>query len=129
MILSAINKKQTFAELINQANSMVTSVLHDPLKRSVNIMPSQLKFGILQAGAGAHEMILTIKNEDSLAQRITIKPTTDKRIKFQQIETGPIAPGMTRKISVYVQADDECSLKDQLQVLTKTDVFKIPIEA
>ena len=29
MILSAINKKQTFAELINQANSMVTGVLHD----------------------------------------------------------------------------------------------------
>lgn len=29
MILQAINKKQTFSELINQANSMVTSVLHD----------------------------------------------------------------------------------------------------
>jgi len=47
-------------------------------------------------------MVLTIKNEDSLAQRVTIKPMTDKRIKFQQIETGPIAPGMIRKISVYV---------------------------
>ena len=40
MILSAINKKQTFAELINQANSMVTGVLHDNLKRSLNIMPA-----------------------------------------------------------------------------------------
>lgn len=39
MILSAINKKQTFAELINQANSMVTGVLHDGLKRSLNVMP------------------------------------------------------------------------------------------
>jgi hypothetical protein len=47
MILSAINKKQTFAELINQANSMVTSVLHDPLKRTLNVMPSSLKFGII----------------------------------------------------------------------------------
>ena len=42
MILSAINKKQTFAELINQANSMVTGVLHDNLKRSLNVMPGQL---------------------------------------------------------------------------------------
>ncbi len=50
MILSAINKKQTFAELINQANAMVTSVLHDPLKRSMNIMPYALKYGMVQAG-------------------------------------------------------------------------------
>lgn len=35
MILGAIEKKQTFGELINQANSMVTSVLHDNLKRSL----------------------------------------------------------------------------------------------
>lgn len=48
MILQAINKKQTFSELINQANSMVTSVLHDNLKRSVNILPSQCKFGAVR---------------------------------------------------------------------------------
>jgi len=48
MILQAINKKQTFSELINQANSMVTSVLHDGLKRSVNILPSQCKFGAVR---------------------------------------------------------------------------------
>lgn len=48
MILSAINKKQTFAELINQANSMVTSVLHDPLKRCFNVMPTILRFGVLK---------------------------------------------------------------------------------
>eukprot|EP00345_Euplotes_harpa_P013684 CAMPEP_0168354078 /NCGR_PEP_ID=MMETSP0213-20121227/23662_1 /TAXON_ID=151035 /ORGANISM="Euplotes harpa, Strain FSP1.4" /LENGTH=223 /DNA_ID=CAMNT_0008365871 /DNA_START=1 /DNA_END=668 /DNA_ORIENTATION=+ len=40
MILQAISKKQTFNELISQANAMVTSVLNDPLKRSVNILPS-----------------------------------------------------------------------------------------
>lgn len=45
MILQAINKKQTFSELINQANSMVTSVLHDSLKRSINILPSICRFG------------------------------------------------------------------------------------
>jgi len=66
MILQAINKKQTFSELINQANSMVTSVLHDGLKRSVNILPSCCKFGALQHGT-ENEMVITIKNEDSLS--------------------------------------------------------------
>lgn len=51
MIMSAINKKQTFSELINQANSMVTSVLHDNMKRSVNIMPSIVRFGTVALGA------------------------------------------------------------------------------
>lgn len=79
MILQAINKKQTFSELINQANSMVTSVLHDNLKRSVNILPSKCVFGQLKQGT-ENEMIVTIKNEDALSQRIQIKPTADKRI-------------------------------------------------
>lgn len=75
MILSAINKKQTFAELINQANSMVTGVLHDPLKRSLNVLPAQVKFGSLKTGGGPYEIIITLKNEDQLPQRVTIKPT------------------------------------------------------
>lgn len=50
MILQAISKKQTFNELISQANAMVTSVLNDPLKRSVNILPSQANFGSLREG-------------------------------------------------------------------------------
>ena len=33
MILSAIDKKQTFHEMISYANAMVTSVLNDHLKR------------------------------------------------------------------------------------------------
>jgi hypothetical protein len=66
MILQAINKKQTFSELINQANSMVTSVLHDNLKRSVNILPSQCRFGAVRQGEDV-EMIVTVKNEDSLS--------------------------------------------------------------
>lgn len=66
MILQAINKKQTFSELINQANSMVTSVLHDGMKRSVNVMPSFIKFGSIEQGKEV-EMYLTVKNEDSLS--------------------------------------------------------------
>jgi hypothetical protein len=58
---------------------MVTSVLHDGLKRSVNVLPSQVKFGAICQGQDA-EIILTVKNEDGLSQRIQIKPVSDKRI-------------------------------------------------
>jgi hypothetical protein len=58
---------------------MVTSVLHDPLKRSLNVMPSKCIFGSVKSGS-IYEMIVTLKNEDSIPSRITIKPTIDKRI-------------------------------------------------
>lgn len=107
---------------------MVTSVLHDPLKRSLNVLPSVLKYGIVQVG-GSFDLLLTLKNEDSISQRVTIKPMIDKRIQFQQQDTGPIAPGMTRKVTITVTSNEECTIKDTLQVMTKTDIFKVPIEA
>lgn len=137
MILSAINKKQTFGELINQANAMVTSVLHDPLKRSFNIIPSKCNFGPLIAGK-TYEIVLTLQNEDSMAQRITVKATQDKRISVQHEElapgitkTGPIAPGMTKKLYVIIKSDPEDTgvIKEEIQILTKADIFKIPVEA
>ena len=83
MILSAIDKKQTFGELINQANSMVTGVLHDSLKRSLQVMPSSVVLGHIKPGT-INEVTMTIKNEDMVAHRITIKPMSDKRIVVQQ---------------------------------------------
>jgi len=77
--MQAINKKQTFSELINQANSMVTSVLHDDLKRAVNILPSMCRFGSVKQGEDV-EMTLTVKNEDCQVQRILIKPLDDARL-------------------------------------------------
>jgi len=128
MILSAINKKQTFAELINQANSMVTSVLHDPLKRSFNVMPSSLKYGFLRAGQ-IYELVVTMKNEDSIGQRVNIKPLSDSRITAKQVDTGAVAPGMTKKILVTIHAQEKGSIKETLHITTKADIFKIPIEA
>jgi len=58
---------------------MVTGVLHDNLKRSLNIMPSSIAFGGLRPGS-TNEIIVTIKNEDMIGQRITVKPVQDKRI-------------------------------------------------
>ncbi len=128
MILSAINKKQTFAELINQANAMVTSVLHDPLKRSFNVMPSGLKFGILKSNQ-SYEMVITMKNEDAVAHRIILKPLSDNRITASLIDMGPVAPGMIKKVSVMIYSPNEGTIKDTLQIVTKADIFKIPIEA
>jgi hypothetical protein len=58
---------------------MVTSVLHDSMKRSVNILPSNCAFGIIRVGECV-ELVITIKNEDSLSQRILIKPFEDPRL-------------------------------------------------
>jgi ABC-type microcin C transport system duplicated ATPase subunit YejF len=81
---------------------MVTSVLHDNLKRCVNIMPSKCVYGILQCGNDA-EMVVTIKNEDSQSQRIVLKPISDKRIVVRQDPYGAIAPGMTKKLIVTIR--------------------------
>jgi hypothetical protein len=78
---------------------MVTGVLHDPLKRSLNVRPSTCTFGGVRAGT-INEIIVTVKNEDSVSHRIQIKPIEDSRIAIQQLEHGVIAPGMIRKISV-----------------------------
>ena len=52
--------------------------------------------------------MVTIKNEDMVGQRITIKPVTDKRILVKQEEYGMIAPGMIKKVIVTIRvADDE----------------------
>jgi hypothetical protein len=132
MIMSAINKKQTFSELINQANSMVTSVLHDSMKRSVNIMPSIVRFGSVALGADCL-MTVTIKNEDSLSQRIHIKPVADKRLIVKQESYGPIAPGMTRKVLVTLDLENENAeagdVREEVQIVTKSDVFKLKVEA
>jgi len=130
MILQAINKKQTFPELINQANAMVTSVLHDPLKRSLNVMPSRCSFGLVKAGT-MYEMVLTLKNEDSISQRLFIKPMLNKHVLVQQVEFGAVAPGMMKKVSVVIKSneDDDFSVKEDIQIVTKTDIFKIPVEA
>jgi hypothetical protein len=132
MILSAINKKQTFAELINQANSMVTGVLHDSLKRSLNIMPSFVDFGALRVGS-VNEVVLTVKNEDSIGHRITVKPIKDNRIVVQQQEYGLIAPGMIKKISILIRVSEEepapATIKETVKILSKHDVFNIPVTA
>lgn len=131
MILQAISKKQTFNELISQANAMVTSVLNDPLKRSVNILPSQANFGSIKEGT-KYEVNITCKNEDMLPQRIVVRQAKDPRISVQQDKGGPIAAGMVKNISVIIDTrkpSESSVISDGFEVATKTDVYRIPITA
>ena len=52
---------------------MVTGVLHDNLKRSLNVLPSSIVFGGLRPGS-SNDIVVTVKNEDMVGHRITIKP-------------------------------------------------------
>lgn len=78
-------------------------------------------------------MWVTIKNEDSLSQRINIKPTQDKRIVVVQETYGPIAPGMTKRISVTIRctngAEGLQKVSEEVVIMTKSDHFKVPVEA
>ena len=45
------------------------------------------------------------------------------------VETGPVAPGIIKKVSVSIFSTNEGTIKDSLSIVTKADIFKIPIEA
>jgi len=79
-------------------------------------------------------MIVTVKNEDSLSQRIQVKPTQDKRLVVRQETYGPIAPGMTKTIIIKIRASlpDAVSLgmiREEVHIMTKSDIFKLPVDA
>ena len=79
-----------------------------------------------------NEVTVTIKNEDTLAHRITIKPQSDKRIVVRQEEYGIIAPGMMKSLVVTIRvAEDEqpCEINDTITIMSKHDIFKVPITA
>ena len=112
---------------------MVTGVLHDSLKRSLNVMPASVTFGALRAGTH-NEITVTLKNEDSIAQRVTIKPTMDKRVSVRQEEYGIIAPGMIKKVIVSIRVPEDepnlpANIKDTITIVSKHDIFKLPVTA
>jgi hypothetical protein len=91
-------------------------------------MPSTLKFGTLKVGQ-SYELVITMKNEDSVAHRIVLKQLSDNRVTASFADLGPVAPGMIRKVIVTINASEEGSLKETLQIVTKSDIYKIPVEA
>jgi hypothetical protein len=94
---------------------MVTGVLHDTLKRSINVMPSSVVFGSIRTGT-VNEILMTLKNEDSIAHRIMIKPVSDKRVVVKQLEYGIIAPGMMKQVSVSIRVpEDETEVPSRIE--------------
>jgi hypothetical protein len=63
--------------------------IHDHLKRNVLITPVKARFGDLQAGK-LYQMKISVKNEDVMAQRITVRPCSTKYAKAFQAELGPV---------------------------------------
>ena len=74
-------------------------------------------------------MVITMKNEDAVAHRVILKPLSDNRITASLVDMGPVAPGMIKKVSVMIYSPNEGTIKETLQIVTKADIFKIPIEA
>jgi hypothetical protein len=70
-----------------------------------------------------------MKNEDSVAHRIVLKPFFDKRVTAQLAEMGPVAPGIIKKVIATINSFEEGSLKENKKIFTKTDIYKIPVEA
>merc|ERR1712188_367545 len=94
-------------------------------------MPNSVVFGHVRAGS-MNEVTISVKNEDMVAHRITIKPMTDKHIIVRQEEYGIIAPGMTKQVVVTVRVSEDeenASIKDTIQIVSKHDCFKIPVSA
>ena len=95
-------------------------------------MPSSIVFGGLRPGS-TNEITVTIKNDDMLAHRINIKPVSDRRILVRQEEFGLIAPGMMKKVVVSIRVPEDAqtpaTIKDTLTIMSKHDIFKIPISA
>lgn len=62
-----------------------------------------------------------------------MKPVKDNRIVVQQQEYGMIAPGMIKKISILIRVSEEepspGSIKETIKILSKHDVFNIPVSA
>jgi hypothetical protein len=62
-----------------------------------------------------------------------VKPVKDNRIVVQQQEYGMIAPGMIKKISILIRVSEEepspGSIKETIKILSKHDVFNIPVSA
>lgn len=54
----------------------------------------------------------------------------DKRIVVTQEPYGAIAPGMMKKVIVTIRCLPEggSKVKDEIQIVTKSDIFKIPVE-
>jgi hypothetical protein len=74
-LINALDKRTTYEELMEKLNLMVTAELCDPLNKMLKIDPTALDFGYMKLGT-KHQMLLKVRNDDNLVNRIYVKPSS-----------------------------------------------------
>lgn len=105
-LLQTMDKKHTIQDVLEKKNLMITADITDPLRRDLLILPIQANFGFLKEGS-VYEMHITIKNEDIMAARVTIKSAGTKYVKVFTKDKGALPMGISRKIFVRLDAHND----------------------
>ncbi|CAG9328564.1 unnamed protein product [Blepharisma stoltei] len=127
ILYKALMKKQSYREMIDTQNMMITAFTADPLKRNLQVIPASVRFGVVKDGE-VYEMQIVIKNEDNQLLRFTIRQPPKKNVKIVYKPT-PIAPGMTTRLIVELNANHPEKVEVEFEVATKAEIYKIPIFA
>ena len=111
--------------MINTQNMMISAYTSDPLKRSIQIIPASLRFGVIKIQE-AYEMNILLKNEDNQLLRFSVRQPIRKDIKIL-FKPSPIAPGMFIKLSAEICIKDPEKIESEFEIATKTEIYKIPV--
>ena len=127
VLYRALMKKQSYKEMIETQNMMISAYTSDPLKRSLQVIPASLRFGVIKS-AETYEMSILLKNEDSQLLRFIVRQPLRKDIRVL-FKPAPIAPGMFVKLIVELIVKNPEKLESEFEIATKTEIYKIPIFA
>ena len=127
VLYKALMKKQSYKEMIETQNMMISAYTTDPLKRSLQIIPACLRFGLIKMSE-SYEMQVLLKNEDSQLLRFVIRQPARKEVRVL-FKPAPIAPGMFIKLAVEVSLKHPEKLETEFEIATKTEIYKIPVFA
>ena len=84
-----------------KAKLMPTYVLNDKTYHDITIYPHIINFGSVK-GKSYYETKFYIVNDDSLMQKVSVKPPLESQNVFVIYEQGGIAPGMKKKVRVQL---------------------------
>lgn len=120
-------KHETPRQLFETQTMMVTANTADPLRTGLSLYPASARFGIIKQGA-VYMITMTLKNEDNLTARFTLKQPKCTEAKVIYTPT-PIAPGMTVKLKVELTATAPMKFEAEFEIASKTEIFKVPVFA
>jgi len=71
-LLDALEKKNTYDEMMERLNLMITSELCDPLNKMLKIDPISLNFGYIKEGTKVQQLF-SIRNDDNITNRVLVR--------------------------------------------------------